>query len=149
MITPDQCVIDDRDFYLRGRIPVPIVGHDTPFVWGVWAEVGPKSFLRANELWNVPGRESEVPFPGWLDTELLLYGDTVNLLLSVQTQVVGRRPHFIVTNPDHPLALEQRNGITMRRVKEIAERIMHPSEAEQQSTGASSPPTQAPGWRRF
>ena len=37
VITPDQCVIDGRDFYLRGRILVPIIGLGEPFVWGVWA----------------------------------------------------------------------------------------------------------------
>jgi hypothetical protein len=79
VITKDQCVIDGRDFYLRGRILVPVVGLEEPFVWGVWAEVSPKSFLRTHEMWNTPGRENEPPFPGWLNTELSLFGDTINL----------------------------------------------------------------------
>ena len=41
VITPDQCVVDNSSFYLRGRILIPITGLDDPFVWGVWAEVGP------------------------------------------------------------------------------------------------------------
>jgi hypothetical protein len=125
VITPDQCVIDGRDCYLRGRILVPIIGIEEPFVWGVWAEISPKTFLRANDLWNTPGRESEAPFPGWLNTELPLFGNTINLEVSVQTQVVGRRPHFIISNEHHPLAIEQRNGITLQRVQEIAEIILH------------------------
>lgn len=125
VLTPDQCVIDGKDFYLRGRILVPIHGLEEPFVWGVWAEVSPKSFIRANEIWNVPGRETEPPFPGWLNSELPLFGDTINLEVSVQTQVVGRRPQFKVIDLDHPLALEQRDGITMQRVEEIAERMLH------------------------
>jgi hypothetical protein len=29
-ITPDQCVIDNRDFYIRGRIPFPSTGSKSP-----------------------------------------------------------------------------------------------------------------------
>jgi hypothetical protein len=129
VITPDQCVIDDQAFYLRGRIPVPIIGLAEPFIWGVWAEVSPKNFLRTIEMWNSPGREDEPPFPGWLDTELFLFGDTINLPLTVQTQVVGRRPHFTVSDADHPLAIEQRNGITLHRVEQIAAQILHAADA--------------------
>lgn len=130
VITPDQCVIDGKDFYLRGRILVPILGMDEPFAWGVWAEISPKNFIRANDLWNVPGREREPAFPGWLNTEMFLFGNTINLEVSVHTQVVGRRPEFTVSDPDHPLAVEQRNGMTLRRVEEIAEAILHRRQPE-------------------
>jgi len=125
MLTPDQCVIDGRDFYLRGRILVPVLGLEEPFVWGVWVEVSPKIFLRTNELWTKEGRENEPPFPAWLNTELPLFGNTINLEVSVQTQRVGRRPQFTVVDESHPLAIEQRNGITVERVEEIAEEMAH------------------------
>jgi hypothetical protein len=125
VFSPDQCVVDGRDFYLRGRISVPVEGRDEPFIWGVWAEVSPKSFIRTNELWTVEGRENEAPFPGWLDTELFLYGDTINLEVRVQTMPVGRRPHFEIADEEHPLAIEQRRGITLDRVQQIAEAILH------------------------
>jgi len=125
VITPDLCVIDNREFYVRGRIPVPIVGLDEPFIWGVWAEVGPKDFMRTNEMWTTEGRELEAPFKGYLDSELFLFGNTINLEVMVQTQVVGRRPHFTVMDPQHPIAVDQRDGLTMERVIDIAEMILH------------------------
>ena len=125
VFTPDQCVIDGKDFYLRGRILVPVIGVEEPFVWGVWAEVSPTNFVRTNELWTMEGREAEAAFPGWLNTQLPVFGDTFNLEVSVQTQRVGKRPHFTVVDEEHPLAVEQRNGIKMRRVEEIAERMLH------------------------
>jgi len=125
VITRDQCVIDGRDFYLRGRIPVPIIGLDEPFIWGVWAEISPKNFLRSNEVWHIEGREREPAFPGWLNNELFLFGNTINLEVSVQTQKVGWRPHFTVVDQNHPLAIDQRNGMTLKRVEEIAEIILH------------------------
>jgi hypothetical protein len=120
----DQCVIDGRDFYLRGRIPVPVEGHEEPFIWGVWAEVSPKNFIRTGELWTVEGRENEAPFPGWLDTAMPLYGDTINLEVLVHTMPVGRRPHFEIVDEAHPLAIEQRHGINLDRVQQIAEAIL-------------------------
>ena len=137
MITPDQCVIDGKDFYLRGRIPVPIIGLNKlgrlneldklnePFIWGVWAEVGPKNFLHTIDMWKVEGREADPPFPGWLDSEISLYGNTINVEADVWTQRVGRRPHFRLIDPDHLLAIEQRNGITMQRVEQIAAQMLH------------------------
>ncbi|QNI31786.1 DUF2199 domain-containing protein [Alloacidobacterium dinghuense] len=134
VITPDQCVIDSRDFYLRGRIVVPVIGTNELFVWGVWAEISPKNFIRANGLWNTQGREMEPAFPGWLNTELFPFGNTINLEVNVHTQPIGWRPHFTVSDPDHPLGIEQRSGITLERVEEIAEMILHP-----RSAAASTP----------
>lgn len=124
----DQCVIDGRDFYLRGRIPVPVIGLEEPFIWGVWVEVGPKDFMRTNENWSVEGREQEAPFKGYLDTELFIFGNVIDLEMMVQTQVVGRRPHLFVIDPEHPIARDQREGMTMERVIEIAEMILHRGE---------------------
>lgn len=129
VITPDQCVIDNRRFYLRGRILIPIIGNEDPFVWGVWAEVSPRSFIRSNELWSTPGREAEPPFSGWLNSDIFLFGNTINLEVSIHTQPVGRRPEFRIFNQMHPLAIEQRNGIDAERVQEIAEMIFHRTQA--------------------
>lgn len=120
VITRDQCVIDDTLFFLRGRIPIPILGLHERFIWGVWAEISPRNFIRTHDLWTTPGRESEPPYPGWLDSELPIYGTTLNLEVSVQTQAVGQRPHFHVVSQEHPLGREQLAGITMDRVEEIA-----------------------------
>ena len=120
VITRDQCVIDNARFYLRGRIVVPIHGLAEPFIWGVWAEISPKNFIATQNLWKTEGREQTPPYPGYLDTALPLYGHTLNLEVEVQTQVVGRRPHFTVLSPDHPLAIEQHTGISLARVEQIA-----------------------------
>lgn len=128
LITADQCVIDGRDFYLRGRIPVPIHGLEEPFIWGVWAEVSPQNFTRTNEMWRTEGRENDPPFDGWLASELFPYDNTLNLKLRVQTQPVGRRPHYTVLEQEHALAREQREGISMERVIQIAEMILHVGE---------------------
>jgi hypothetical protein len=79
------------------------------------------------ELWSTPGREGEPPYVGWLQTELPDYPPTVGLKVRVQTRPVGERPTVEVEPSAHPLVREQREGITSQRVREIAERLLHPS----------------------
>lgn len=126
VMTRDQCVIDNERFYLRGRFAVPVHGIDEPFIWGVWVEVSPKNFVRTQELWNTEGRETEPLFPGYLNNEIPVFGETLNMKVHVQTRPVGERPRFFPQDPRHPLALEQRDGISTERVRKIAVGMWHP-----------------------
>ena len=125
VITPDQCVIDGIHFYLRGRIVVPVHDCHEPFIWGVWAQVSAKNFYRTHQRWSTPGRENEPAFAGRLATDLPLFDSTLGIAVDVATQVVGRRPHFTVRPPEHPLGSEQREGIALARVEEIAAALLH------------------------
>jgi hypothetical protein len=70
--------------------------------------------------------QREQPYFGWLSTELPLYQpSTLSLKARVHTQPVGQRPFIEVEPTDHPLAVEQRTGITLARVQEIAEALLH------------------------
>lgn len=68
------------------------------------------------------------PYFGWLTTELALYSpSTTNLKTHAHTRPLGQRPFIELEPTDHPLAVEQRTGITMDRVREIAEAVLHPN----------------------
>jgi hypothetical protein len=122
----EQCIIDRRDFYVRARLVLPVTDGPEPFEWGVWVSLGQKSFLRMVEVWATPGRESEPPYAAWLQTALPDYPQTVGLKGWLQTRPVGERPTLALEATDHPLAREQRDGIPMQRVREIAEMLLHP-----------------------
>ena len=57
-----------------------------------------------------------------------LYPATLHLKTHVHTRAVGQRPLIELEATEHPLAVEQRNGITMERVREIAAALLHPTE---------------------
>ena len=124
-LSSDQCVIDDQYFFVRGRILLPVLDGPDPFVWLAWVSLSEKNFLRACELWFTPGRESEPPYFGWLQCNLPYTPPTLSLKTHVHTQPVGERPLIELEATDHPLAVEQRNGITMARVQQIAEAAWH------------------------
>ena len=50
---------------------------------------------------------------------LPLYPNTLNLKTQVHTRPVGERPLVELKPTDHPLAVEQRHGITMDRVRRL------------------------------
>ncbi|MER5352927.1 DUF2199 domain-containing protein [Kitasatospora sp. NPDC002551] len=124
-LTADQCVIKDREFYVHGLIEIPVLDGDEPFSWGVWVSLSEANFARMHDLWEDPAREQEPPYFGWLTTELPLYPQSTLLLKThVHTRAVGRRPLIELEPTDHPLAVEQREGITGERVREFADRLL-------------------------
>ena len=123
--TADVCVIDGKEWYIVGNLELPIVGSGERFSWDVWVSLTAQNMRRAAELWETPGRESEPPYFGSLSTELPGYPRTLLLKAHVHTREVGRRPRIELEPTDHPLAVEQRDGITWDRVRGIAERVLH------------------------
>ncbi|CAG6397899.1 DUF2199 domain-containing protein [Streptomyces cocklensis] len=128
MLSSDQCVIRGQHFFIRGLIEIPVIGSEDVFSWGVWVSLSKDNFARALEVWNTEGRETEKPYFGWLSTELALYSEsTTDLKTNAHTRPVGSRPFIELEPTDHPLAVEQRNGITHARVREIATAVLHPT----------------------
>ncbi|MFF3359745.1 DUF2199 domain-containing protein [Streptomyces sp. NPDC002917] len=128
MLSSDQCVIKGQHFFISGLIEIPVIGSEDVFSWGVWVSLSRENFARALEVWNTEGREAEKPYFGWLSTELALYSEgTANLKTNAHTRPVGRRPFIELEPTDHPLAVEQRTGMTQDRVREIAMAMLHPA----------------------
>lgn len=122
----DQCVIDGRHFFILGRILLPVVDDDDSFVWLAWVSLSEANFVRSGELWESEGRETEPPYFGWLQSALPGYTPgTRSLKTNVQTMPLGQRPLITLEPTNHPLAVEQREGITMDRVQQIAEAAFH------------------------
>jgi hypothetical protein len=124
----EQCIIKGEHFFVRGRLVIPVTDADpgTEFDWGVWVSLSRENFTRAMALWTTPGRERERPSFGWLSTELPLYQpSTLSLKTRVRTQAVGQQPLIELEPTGHPLAVEQRSGITLARVQEIAGALLH------------------------
>ncbi|MFI5490631.1 DUF2199 domain-containing protein [Micromonospora echinaurantiaca] len=126
LLEDETCIIQAEYYFVRARLVIPVIDADVDFDWGVWVSLSRDNFRRTLDLWATPGREQEPPYFGWLSTQLPAYPmDTLNLKTEVHTDRVGTRPHVILEPTDHPLAVEQRTGITMERVQEIAELILH------------------------
>jgi hypothetical protein len=122
VIGTDQCIIDQEQFILRGCLEIPVHDAENPiFLWGVWANVWERDFDEISDHWESPGREQKTgPYKGRLANSLSIYPETFNLSLTIQIRPVGERPLFKVDDETHPIALEQRSGITLSRAREYA-----------------------------
>jgi hypothetical protein len=135
----DQCIIDDQFFFVRGNIELPIIKSDQVFSWSVWVSLSERNFQRAVDLWEQDGREAERPYFGWLNTRLPGYPNTINLKTLMYTLPVGQRPHIVVEPTEHPLAIEQQQGITWERIYAITEMLLHDRDQEPETRKKSLP----------
>jgi hypothetical protein len=125
LLSSDQCVIDNRHFFLLGQLELAVIDGDGPFTWLTWVSVSERSFERASQLWDSPGRESEPHYFAWVNSRLPYSPSTVGLAASLVTEPVGNRPQVVLHPSDHPLYLEQSRGVPMARVLKISESLLH------------------------
>ncbi|HEY0291164.1 MAG TPA: DUF2199 domain-containing protein [Hansschlegelia sp.] len=121
LMNADLCVIDDENFFIRGHVEIPVIGSATPFIWNVWSSLSRTSYDVMIGAWEDEDRERQGPFFGWLNSDLPYEPNTLALKTNVHVRPRGTVPFFEIEPTDHPLAVEQRTGVTIERVVEIAE----------------------------
>lgn len=78
-----------------------------------------ESFWYILDKWTAEIPADEPPIAGLLCNRISGYPDSKELRCSVRLRSDNRRPLIVLEPTDHPLAVEQRDGITLDRVKEI------------------------------
>ncbi|MGE5371165.1 MAG: DUF2199 domain-containing protein [Solirubrobacterales bacterium] len=127
LLTSDQCIVDTEICFVRGILYIPVIDSPDLFFWGVWVELEQDEYDRMHAAWKVPGRELDPPYYGRLATRLPVYPDTLQLRVVMRNRAMGEAPLVLIEPCDHPLSAEQQNGVTLGRVQEIAEYVLHVS----------------------
>lgn len=128
-LTDDVCMIHAEarpSFYVRACLEVPILQTEQTFTWGVWVSLSEKSFREMGDHWEDPERTKLGPYFGWLCTKIPEYPDTVFMKTRVHQRAVGLRPLVELEPTEHPLSLDQKNGIEAARMQEIIAKVLHP-----------------------
>lgn len=124
----EQCEIESHEglsFYIRACLEIPIKGQGHAFTWGVWCSLSEKSYLQILEHWEDPARPTIGPHFGWLCTKIPGYTDTMFLKTMVHQREVGVRPRVELEMTDHPLTVDQHDGIDGDRLKQIVIELLH------------------------
>lgn len=129
LLDSDFCVTDEEHFYVRAMLYIPIQQTDQKFGWGVWGSLVKENFDRYRELWKADDVSGEGPYFSYLSNTLPLYPDTMNLKTNLHLRPGGLRPFVELEPTDHPLAIDQRAGITIERAIEVAETLLHPDDS--------------------
>jgi hypothetical protein len=108
-----------------GCLDIPVHGEQEPFSWGVWVSLSETSFRRFSGSFHQAKRSHVGPFsggwpPGWTGTPKVL-----NLKTRVHLRDDGIRPSIELEPTEHPLAIEQREGISVERLGEIYAMMMN------------------------
>jgi hypothetical protein len=117
VLTSDTCVIDEKDYFIRGVIEIPVHDAPHPFGIGVWVSQKRENFVA---YLRAPDSDQIGPFFGWLCTRIRYYAEDT-LFLKTMAHFPGGdlRPRIEIEPTDHPLAVDQREGITIDKVWEI------------------------------
>jgi hypothetical protein len=119
-LTSDLCEIEGRDFFVRAVLRLPVLDAEQDFEWGVWVSQSERNFRRLQRPWNVVRQHRIEPTFGYVSNDLPGYGETTLEVTSMlHHQRRGWRPLVELEATDHPLAVEQREGITSARVHEL------------------------------
>ena len=115
--TPDTCVIDNEDFFIRGVIEIPILDYPHTFGFGVWVSQKRENFYTYLNNYD----SSEIgPFFGWLSTRIAYYEeDTLSLKTMAHFRSGGERPRIELELTEHQLTIDQSDGITLEKAWEI------------------------------
>lgn len=118
-LTEDYCVVENKHFFVRGIIHLPIIGTGETLRWGVWGSLSEDNFQKLQELEDSPQRTELPAMFSWLSNQISEYPDTLSLKMYAHIQEPRMRPHFELQPTDHPLSQQYHYGITPEKVKEI------------------------------
>ncbi len=119
-LSEDLCVANGEDFFVRCVLPIPIIGSGgETFAYGVWSSLSRENFGRYVDTFESGAQDELGPWFGWFSNRLKGYPETLFLRCQVHPRSGGRRPWIEIEPGEHPLAIEQREGMTLDRLLEI------------------------------
>jgi len=121
VLTQDFCIVEGRDYFIRCVCRLPIVGaaEDEYLAYGVWSTLSPRNFEVYRDTFDSGEQEGLGPWFGWFSNRLKGYPDTLNMKCQVKPRAGRQRPFLELESTAHPLAVEQRDGISLDRLLEI------------------------------
>jgi hypothetical protein len=118
-LSEDFCVIEDRDFFVRCVLVLPILGTTEKFGYGVWSTLSKENFANYVAGFDDGTYDGQGPWFGWFSNDLKGYPTTLNMKCNVHLRAGRQRPYLELHDIDHPLVDEQRDGISFDRLLDI------------------------------
>ncbi|WP_081909383.1 DUF2199 domain-containing protein [Flavobacterium sp. ASV13] len=118
------CYIDEEFFFHQGRLTIPIIDYHEDLVFNVWTTISEDNFCLRMDLWEDPNRVNQEPYFGWMQTNVPTYGETLSLKSIAIEQGLDLIPEIRMIEENHPLTIDQENGITLEKAISIVDEIM-------------------------
>jgi hypothetical protein len=118
-LSEDFCVIEGRHFFVRGVLDIPVQGLEDPFSVGAWSTLSRANFEIYVDGFDGAAAEADHAWTGWFSSSLEPFPPSINEPCRVEPRAGGLRPLLRLHSADHPLALAERDGISVDRLLEI------------------------------
>jgi hypothetical protein len=127
ILTTDTCVIDNDEYFVRAMLEIPIIGQSETLEWGVWGSLSEKNFECYNASFLDSDQSKLGPMFSWFTSKLPGYSLPAEGLRSQLVPQDNRQRPFVEFHPDdtHPLAIDHRNGISLKRAIEFVMPVLH------------------------
>jgi hypothetical protein len=111
LLTDDLCIINERDFFIRGIVEIPVHNYEHEFGWGVWISHKKENFETYRHNFDSPNIG---PFFGWLCNEIDYFPiSSLELKTMAHYRGGGIRPRIELEESQHPLYRRQKEGISI------------------------------------
>ncbi len=120
----DLCAIDNKRFFIRAVLPLPVNERGSPYYIGIWVEVELGTFTRVLELWSTEDQANEPAFPAIIANEVPSLPSSLGLEARLCLTGPTSRPHVFLSPVEHPLCHEQVHGISSHRAYEYTSYVL-------------------------
>ncbi|MEM9301902.1 MAG: DUF2199 domain-containing protein [Pseudomonadota bacterium] len=117
----DFCTLDDQRYFIRCLLEVPLQYNDDTFGWGLWVEVSQADHDLHVGKWD-GGADKTPPFAGRIANNIKGYVTLIGEPVEVKLYDEHRPLLTFPESSQHPLAVEQREGISLKRHHELVDR---------------------------
>ena len=122
----DFCVIDNRQFFIRAVLVLPILsGGGREVAFSPWVSLAAADFDRYGESFDAPDQSRMGALPGRLANRIGGFPDTLGLPCAIRPQDGGARPLIGLDAEGHPLAKAQRDGLTFEQALDFYAAVGH------------------------
>lgn len=118
------CVVDKTHFFHRGRVKIPILDFQEDLYFDILTSISRENFEIRMDCWESLNRKDFGPYFGWVQNQIPTYENTINLKSVAIEQSVGTIPEIEIIEENHQLGIDQKNGITYKKAREIVQYIL-------------------------
>ena len=118
-LSEDFCVLGGKNYLVRAVLEIPVHGLAEKFSFGCWSTLSLENFNKYLKGFDDGDYPDWGPWTGWLCNQFENYIGTKPQSVYVFPQPDRQRPTLRVMDPDHPLAIDQEEGISAERLAEI------------------------------
>ncbi len=116
----DFCVIDNRQFFIRTVLELPVAGAgDSRLAFSLWASVSALHFDRYGDTFSFANQSEMGTFPAKVANRLGSFANTIDVACTVFPQNDGKRPLLAIDDGTHELGQAQRGGLSVDQLLDL------------------------------